>query len=89
MQPMYPGIPQKNLASRSKEVILSLFFPLHHDMPTGVPCPALGSTVQDINLLQQVQRRPTKMIQEGWNIFPKKKDKVGVVQPEGSRNTLP
>lgn len=42
-----PGLHQKNLASRSKEVILSLSFPLHHEMPTGVPCPALGFTVQE------------------------------------------
>lgn len=43
---LYPGLHQKNLASRSKEVGLFLFLPLHHEMLTGVPCPALESIVQ-------------------------------------------
>ncbi|KAK4815821.1 hypothetical protein QYF61_007430 [Mycteria americana] len=57
------GCIKRSVASRSREVILPLYSALVRPH-LGVLHPALGSSVQDMDLLGQAQRRATKMIRE-------------------------
>jgi len=55
------GYIKRSMASRSREVILSLYSA--RDTPHGVLHPALEASLQeDMDVLEQVQRRATKMI---------------------------
>ena len=55
------GCIKKELATRDREVIISLYSALLEAL-SGVLCPSLGPPVQkDVELLVQAQRRATKM----------------------------